>query len=65
MKISLQRALLLLLGGTVLVALIPGGLLLDRRLSLELERAARERLAKGCRSPHVCSKIGMQLARTR
>ena len=45
MKISVQRALLLLLGGTVLVALIPGGLLLDRRLSLELERAAREELS--------------------
>jgi signal transduction histidine kinase len=45
MKISLQRALLLLLGGAVLVALIPGGLLLDRRLSLELERAAREGLS--------------------
>jgi len=45
MKISVQRALLLLLAGTVLVALIPGGLLLDRRLSLELERAAREGLS--------------------
>ena len=45
MKISVQRTLLLLLGGTVLVALIPGGLLLDRRLSLELERAAREELS--------------------
>jgi signal transduction histidine kinase len=45
MKISLQRALLLLLGGTVLVALIPGGLLLDRQLSLELERASREGLS--------------------
>lgn len=45
MKISLQRALLLLLAGTVLVALIPGGILLDRRLVLELERAAREELA--------------------
>ncbi len=45
MKISLQPALLLLLGGVVLVALVPGGLLLDRRLELELERAAREELA--------------------
>ena len=45
MKISLQPALLLLLGGVVLVALIPGGLLLDRRLALELEQAAREELA--------------------
>jgi len=45
MKISLQHALLLLLGGVVLVALIPGGFLLDRGLTLELERAAREELA--------------------
>ncbi len=45
MKISLQRALVVLLGGTVLVALIPGGLLLDRRLTAELERSAREGLA--------------------
>lgn len=45
MTISLKRALLLLLGGTVLVALIPGGLLLDRRLSAELERAARDGLS--------------------
>jgi len=45
MKISLQPALLLLLGGVVLVALIPGGLLLDRRLALELEQAARDELA--------------------
>jgi len=45
MKISLQPALLLLLGGVVLVALVPGGLLLDRRLAHELERAAREELA--------------------
>ena len=45
MRISLQRALLLLLGATVLVALIPGGLLLDRWLTMELEREAREGLA--------------------
>ncbi|NNK49880.1 MAG: hypothetical protein HKP01_13485, partial [Gemmatimonadetes bacterium] len=45
MTISLKRALLLLLGGTVLVALIPGGLVLDRRLTAELERAARDGLS--------------------
>ena len=45
MKISLQPALLLLLGGVVLVALVPGGILLDRRLAIELERASREELA--------------------
>jgi len=45
MTISLKRALLLLLGGTVLLALIPGGLLLDRRLTAELERAARDGLS--------------------
>jgi signal transduction histidine kinase len=45
MKISLQPSLLLLLCGTVLVALVPGGLMLDRQLRLELERAARDELA--------------------
>ena len=45
MKISLQPALLLLLGGVLLVAFLPAGLLLDRRLEAELERAAREELA--------------------
>lgn len=45
MTISLKRALLLLMGGTVLAALVPGGLLLDRRLSAELERSARDGLS--------------------
>lgn len=45
MKISLLPALLLLLGGVLLVAFVPAGVLLDRRLEAELERAAREELA--------------------
>jgi signal transduction histidine kinase len=45
MKISLLPALLLLLGGVLLVAFVPAGVLLDRRLETELERAAREELA--------------------
>lgn len=45
MKISLLPALLLLLGGVLLVAFVPAGILLDRRLEAELERAAREELA--------------------
>ena len=45
MKISLLPALLLLLGGVLLVAFVPAGVLLDRRLEAELEQAAREELA--------------------
>ncbi len=45
MKISLLPALLLLLAGVLLVAFVPAGILLDRRLQAELERAAREELA--------------------
>jgi signal transduction histidine kinase len=45
MKISLLPALLLLLAGVLLVAFVPAGVLLDRRLQAELERAAREELA--------------------
>lgn len=45
MKISLQRALVALVGGAVLLALVPAGVALDRRLVAELERKAREDLA--------------------
>lgn len=45
MKISLQRALVVLVGGAVLLALVPAGVALDRRLVAELERKAREDLA--------------------
>ena len=45
MKISLLSALLALLAGVLLVAFVPAGVLLDRRLQVELERAAREELA--------------------
>ncbi len=45
MKISLQRALLLLSGGALLAALVPAGLALDRRLTAELEADAVKDLA--------------------
>jgi signal transduction histidine kinase len=47
MKISLYRALLLLLSGVFVVALVPAAIGLDRRLAVELEREGREDLAMG------------------
>lgn len=46
MTISLHRALLVLLGTALLVALVPAGLLLERRLVTELEDRARADLAR-------------------
>lgn len=46
MTISLHRALLVLLGTALLVALVPAGLLLERRLVTELEGRARADLAR-------------------
>ena len=45
MSISLYRILLLLLTGVFVVALVPAGIALDRRLSSELERKARDDLS--------------------
>ena len=45
MSISLHRILLLLLIGVFAIALVPAGIALDRRLSSELERKARDDLA--------------------
>lgn len=45
MSISLHRILLLLLAGVFVVALVPAGVALDRRLSMELERKAQDDLA--------------------
>ena len=44
MNVTLKRALVLLLGGGVLVALVPAGIMLERRLGGDLERRAREDL---------------------
>ena len=46
MTISLHRALLVLLGTALLAALVPAGFLLERRLVAELERRARDDLAR-------------------
>ncbi len=45
MKIPFDRALLITLGGTLLAALVVGGVTLDRRLAAELEEDARKDLA--------------------
>jgi len=45
MKLSFQRTLLLLLAGTTILALVPAGLALDRRIGAELEERARRSLA--------------------
>lgn len=45
MSLTLNRALLLLLGGALVVSLLPAGLALDRRLVAELESKARMDLA--------------------
>lgn len=45
MRISLHRILLVLLAGVFAVALVPAGVALDRRLSAELERKARDDLS--------------------
>jgi signal transduction histidine kinase len=45
MSISLYRILLLLLTGVFVVALVPAGIALDRRLSSELEQKARDDLS--------------------
>ncbi|MEJ2340500.1 MAG: ATP-binding protein [Gemmatimonadales bacterium] len=45
MRISLHRILLVLLAGVFAIALVPAGVALDRRLSAELERKARDDLS--------------------
>lgn len=44
MRLSFQRSLLLLLAGTTILALVPAGLALDRRVGAELEERARRSL---------------------
>ena len=45
MKVSLQRALLLLVAAVLLIGMVPAGLLLDRRLVGALEQSVRDDLS--------------------
>lgn len=44
-KISLPQALIAVVGGALLLGLVPAGVALDRRLAAELKREARADLA--------------------
>jgi two-component system, NtrC family, sensor kinase len=48
-RLSLQRALVLLLVGAVIAGVVPAGVLLDRRVASELERRTREELVRAPR----------------
>ena len=46
MTISLRKAVMLLLGASVVLALVPAGIALERRLVVDLESRDREDLAR-------------------
>jgi two-component system NtrC family sensor kinase len=48
-QLSFQGALFLLLGGAVIAGVVPAGILLDQRLTSELERRTRDDLARAPR----------------